>query len=118
MVSAPRKVASIVAAVHFLVVTVFAAWIYVANAHDGESPMYWIFLILVDLPVSLLFGPVSAPFSGRPSVTWLPGLMGDWSNYLLPFLFFAIIGSAWWFCIGWMCGYLWSTIRRRRARIM
>ena len=116
MVSTPRKAAVAVGAIHFGIVVVFAVWIYVANAHEGESPMYWLFLVLADLPVSLLLGPLTAPFYGRPGVSWLPGLIGDWGNYLLPFLFFAVVGTAWWSCVGWVIGYIYTTIRSRRAR--
>jgi hypothetical protein len=108
MVRAPRKIATGAAAIHIVVVVVFAIWIYTANSHDGESPMYWLFLMLLDLPVSLLFRPLGFIVDGLSRVSWLPGLAGDWPNFLYPL---------WWYCVGWLCGRGWEILRARSRRM-
>jgi hypothetical protein len=117
MVKAPRKIAMVAAAIHLLVVAVFAIWIYVANSHDGESPMYWLFLMFGDVPASLLLKPLGFIVDGWPRVSWLPGLAGDWPNFLYPLFFFAIVGTLWWYCIGWVCGRGWTLIFGRSKRV-
>jgi hypothetical protein len=114
MVSTPRKIGTILAVVHLAVAIVFAIWIYRANAHDGESPMYWLFLMLIDLPAVFLLKPLSHVVHGWPRVGWLPGLAGDWPNFLFPLLSLIIIGTIWWFCLGWLCGRIWTSIRPRQ----
>jgi hypothetical protein len=102
------------AVIHLGVAIMFAIWIYRANAHDGESPMYRLFLMLADLPALFLLKPLSYLVEGWPRVGWLPGLAGDWPNFLLPFLSLIVIGTIWWFCLGWLFGRMWITIRGRR----
>jgi len=110
MMRAPNKIAAIAAAIHICIVVAFAAWIYIANNFDGESPMYWLLLMFIDFPVSLLLGPLSFVVSSFPDISWLPGLAGDWDNFLYPLVFFAIIGTIWWYCVGWVCGRGWEMI--------
>jgi hypothetical protein len=117
MVRAPRKIATGAAAIHIVVVVVFAIWIYTANSHDGESPMYWLFLMLLDVPASLLLKPLGFIVDGASRVSWLPGLAGDWPNFLYPLFFFAILGTLWWYCVGWVCGRGWEILRARSRRM-
>src|SRR6478609_7844297 len=114
MVSTPRKIGTMLAAIHFVIAIGFAIWIYRANSHDGESPMYWLFLMLIDVPAFFLLKPLSSIVHGWPHVDWLPGLAGDWPNFLFPFLSLVLIGTVWWFCLGWLCGRAWLAFRARR----
>ena len=111
---ASNKFAMILATIHICVVFAFSVWIYAAYRFgEGESPMYWIFMYFVDFPVTLLLKPLCFLVEDFPNVSWLPGLAGNWPNFLYPLVFFSIIGTVWWYSVGWVCGRGWEMIFRR-----
>jgi hypothetical protein len=57
MTTLPRKVGWSFAGVHLALVVAAAIWIVAAFPRDGESPMLWLWVMLLDFPVSYLWGP-------------------------------------------------------------
>jgi hypothetical protein len=100
------------AGVHLACVIAAAVWILASFPHEQESPMLWIYVMLLDYPVSYLWGAVDQFMTHWPDLPFLPALANSWSAFLGPLFFFAFVGTAWWFCIGWLLGRIWTLIRR------
>jgi hypothetical protein len=95
-----------IAGAHFVVICGLAA-IVVSEQQSGMAQEYWEYARLFDFPVSLvlrLLNPLLNLLSGIaswPDVAFLPGIAGSWNSFLLPFLFYGVLGSVVWFVIGW-----------------
>jgi hypothetical protein len=96
-------------AVHLL----FAAFIAVVVATGGSSSgELWIFVAIADTPVYLLLLTLlrDVRFEVWPRVSFLPGILGSW-DFLFSSLYFVILGTAFWFLLGWLFGRLTHRLR-------
>lgn len=97
---------SAIAAVHFAAICGLAT-IVVSEQQSGMAQEYWEYAGIFDLPVSLVLlalSPLLNLLSGIaswPDVSFLPGIIGSWSGFLLPFLFYGVLGTPVWFLLGW-----------------
>ena len=95
-----------VAAAHLAAVCALAA-IVVREQHTGGSQEYWEYAGTFDLPLNLvllLLSPLLHLTSGVdswPDLAFLPGIIGSWNKFLLPFLLYGVVGTLIWFLIGW-----------------
>jgi hypothetical protein len=99
----------LVAGIHLGVVLLTAVGILVGSEPDW--PMAWIGFLVLDFPISLVFAGVNSLSSVTPSQVHLVGgdsPVNDVWNFIVPVLFFSMIGSAWWFLLG-------SWYQRRKA---
>jgi hypothetical protein len=113
------KMGSSFAAFHFALVLGVAVWIATHTARDPQAPMLWLLVGLLDFPAYILFAAFGAQLQALPRVEWLPQktgswITGEWEPFLAPLLVFAVLGTVWWFLIGWGVGRVWS-FRRPRA---
>jgi hypothetical protein len=98
---------AVVAVAHFVLICGLAT-IVIREQHSGMSQEYWEYAGIFDLPVRLallLLSPLLNLLSGVaswPDVTFLPGIIGSWSRFLLPFLFYGVLGTAVWYLLGWV----------------
>ena len=105
--------ATILAVAHFALVIGVGIFVLVDLEREHESPMLWIFPFYLDVPVS--FFMASIHFENWGQVSWIPGLAGEWANWLGPLLFLSLIGSLWWYCLGWLGGWSYSKLQRPRG---
>ena len=95
-----------IGAAHFAAICGLAA-IVVFEQHSGMSQEYWQYAGIFDLPASLVLLVLSPLFNllsgiaSWPDVAFLPGITGSWNRFLLPFLFYGVLGTAVWFFLGW-----------------
>ncbi|MEY2494610.1 MAG: hypothetical protein QOJ45_1102 [Verrucomicrobiota bacterium] len=95
-----------IAVAHFVLICGLAA-IVIREQQSGMSQEYWEYAGIFDLPVSLvllLLSPLLNLLSGVaswPDVAFLPGITGSWNRFLLPFLFYGVLGTAVWYLLGW-----------------
>ena len=95
-----------VAAVHLVLICGVAAKVF-REQHSENAAEYWQYAGIFDLPVSLvllLLSPLLNMLSAVadwPDVGFLPGITGSWNRFLLPFLFYGVLGTAVWFLLGW-----------------
>ena len=82
----------ILAALHFMaVVAVYGAVVW---GNSQYATLGWVLLGFIDYPVSLGMGIRSLQIEGN----YL------WNNGTLPALYFGLLGTAWWFLLGyWIC---------------
>src|SRR4249920_1109113 len=83
------------AVVLHLVILGYTVWL-ILGASNPKWPSYWMIFLALDFPVSL----------GVMPVTWLvPGAAGgaldDLTNFWWPLAYHVVIGSAWWYIVGW-----------------
>lgn len=80
---------SVLALIHLVLV----AWIYYGIVYAGnpDATYGWMLMIFVDFPVSLGLGIRSLQREGDYI----------WNNGTLPGLYFGILGTMWWFGIGY-----------------
>jgi hypothetical protein len=85
------------------------AWVVYEILYSGEPdwPMYWLLIAAIDFPASLLIMPFAFLASLFPSDI---GLFNDpyqqinsTHNFILPAIFFSIVGNAWWFYVPKLC---------------
>lgn len=85
---------------HFSLFTYIIALIL--SGREPDWPMYWLLFMGIDFPVSLLFillGYVLGFLPFQQMTRFLPGVFGDFRNFILPALFFGIVGTWWWYTI-------------------
>jgi hypothetical protein len=96
-----------IAALHFGAIC-FLAISVIRNQESGLSSEYWEYASIFDLPANValwVLTPLLNLLSGVaawPDVAFLPGIIGSWNRFLLPFLFYGIVGTAVWFFLGWI----------------
>jgi hypothetical protein len=91
----PRSRAGLAGAVaHLLVLGLLVTLI----VHGGDPgwPKYWTIMLALDFPVSL----------GIVPVTWLAppsalGPLSDVANFWWPLAWHGVIGTIWWYIVGW-----------------
>jgi len=76
----------------------YTVWL-ILGGNDPNWSRYWMIFLALDFPVSL----------GVMPVTWLvPGAAGgpldDLTNFWWPLVYHGVIGSAWWYIVGWAIG--------------
>jgi hypothetical protein len=117
-VSLPRKLGWSLAATHLVLVLAVATYIARQTRYDGETPRLWFLGVVPDLPVYLLSAALAPHLMSLPHVMWVERvtgqwITGEWEPFLGPLVIFGILGTAWWFFIGWLVGCLWVFIRPR-----
>lgn len=101
------RIAGGIAAVHFLAIGAIAA-IVARQQQSGIASEYWEYAAIFDLPVNAVFwllSPLLNLFSAVaawPDVSFLPGIIGSWNKFLLPFLLYGVVGTAIWFLLVWL----------------
>jgi hypothetical protein len=99
------SVAGLAAGAHLLLLCVFL--VATKGAIGGEERMLWALWLPIDFPASLLVGwgfenlPV-APSSFVRLRTWWPHLVHG------------LIGTAWWFCLGFAAAALFDWLRQHK----
>ncbi|HEX4665624.1 MAG TPA: hypothetical protein VH207_03410 [Chthoniobacterales bacterium] len=98
------------AAAHFL----FAVFIAILVATGGSSSAeLWLFIGIVDTPMNLLLLPLldHLPcFDLWPPVSFLSGRLASW-DFLFSSIYFVVLGTAFWFLLGWLFGRLTHRLR-------
>lgn len=90
---------------------IFVACLYYAFVHDGNSSATygWMLLLFIDYPVSLGMGIDQLQIKGNTI----------WNNGTLPGLYFGILGTIWWFLLGYtisrLSGAIGDLIKRKRT---
>jgi hypothetical protein len=46
--------------------------------------------------------PLLPNLPNAPDVAFLPGIIGSWNEFLLPFFVYGLFGTAVWFMMGWL----------------
>ncbi|WP_376694010.1 hypothetical protein [Wenzhouxiangella sp. EGI_FJ10409] len=69
--------------------------------------MTWLFLVAIDFPVSVGWLILSNFIDGneilsRKDASGTYSTLRDIDNFWFPALYFGVIGSAWWYFIGWV----------------
>lgn len=105
------KVALAFAVTHLGIVAIVAIGVLADFQRERESPMLWLYLYLLDLPVSLGIS-LSKWVDSLPDIPWFPGLTGNWPNFLFPLSFFGTIGTLWWYFMGWLISKIYTISRR------
>ena len=82
------------AALH-LTILGYTVWL-ILDGSNPKWPGYWMIFLALDFPVSL----------GVMPVTWLvpravSGPLDDLTNFWWPLAYHGVIGSAWWYIVGW-----------------
>ncbi len=108
-----KKIAAFFAATEFAVTLVLGAIIIIWTPREPEAAMLWIFLFVATYPASALEILFHDATKGWHPITFLPGIAGDWPNFLSPLLFFCTVGAAWWWLVGYLFGRLYSALRSR-----
>ena len=113
-----RKLGWTAAGIHFAIVLVLGAYIARQTRYDGETPMLWLLIAVPDLPVELAMAPFGEQTLKLPHVTWMEHLTGEWITgewepFISPLLAFGILGTAWWYLLGWSAGRAWMFLRSR-----
>lgn len=109
----PRVAGLTLAALHLACVAVAATWIIVAFTHgEGESPMLWIYFAFLDYPLGYLLGAVDV--TSWPDIPFLPPIANSWEAFWAPLIFLSVMGTIWWFCIGWVLGRVFTLVFRFR----
>ena len=79
------------------------------TVNDPGWPKYWLIMLALDFPVSL----------GVMPVTWLvpaanAGPLADVSNFWWPLVYHGVVGTLWWYIVGWAIGRKVTTLLARR----
>jgi hypothetical protein len=80
---------------------VIAVIVLIKVSHDPQAGLFFIIVSVADYPASIGIGYLS-------DIPAASGNMGDW----LTFGIFLLLGSAWWFLLGWVISKLVSRGRR------
>ena len=88
----PLQFGMLFAAIHFIFITLIAIGIHIGTQKDSELMDLWYFVLFLDMPISLLLQAV-ANFFAVPI-----------------FVFFLILGSAQYFLLGCVVGWLYSVV--------
>jgi len=67
--------------------------------HERDWHIHWLIFLALDFPVSLGVMPLAWMFP--PSVA---GPLSDFPNFWWPLLFHGVVGTAWWYIVGWAIG--------------
>ena len=70
---------------------------------EGSWTQYWFIFLALDFPVSLGVIPVAWLVPQSPE-----GPLSDLSNFWWPLAYHSIVGSGWWYIVGW------AIVRKRR----
>jgi len=73
----------------FFVASIYFAVVYESNP---DAPYGWVLLLFVDFPISLGVGIRGLQIEGNYI----------WNNGTLPGLYFGILGTVWWFVLGYV----------------
>jgi hypothetical protein len=100
------------ASAHFLFAVFIAILVAIGGSSSGEL---WIFTGIVDTPMNLLLLPLLSVlgdirFDRWSRVSFLPGILGNW-DFLFSCLYFVVLGTAFWFLLGWLFGRLTHRLR-------
>ena len=76
--------------------------------HERNWHMYWLIFLALDFPVSLGVIPLAWMFPPSPA-----GPLSDFPNFWWPLLFHGLVGTGWWYIVGWAIG---RRLARFRAR--
>lgn len=71
----------------------------ILGAHEPDWPMYWLLYLALDFPVSLGVVPLAWMFP--PSAA---GPLSDFPNFWWPLAFHGVVGTGWWYIVGWAIG--------------
>ncbi len=95
-----KRIGFALALLHFLL---WSSVVYsILSGLERDWPMYWTIFLAIDFPVSLIYLVISYPIFllQFPShLPFLPGNMGDLTNFILPVVFFGLVGTWWWFVL-------------------
>lgn len=80
--------------VHLLLLAVTVTLIL--GSGDGPWAQHWFIFLALDFPVSLGVIPVAWVVPESPA-----GPLSDLSNFWWPLAYHAIVGSGWWYIVGW-----------------
>jgi hypothetical protein len=94
-----RRLPLFVLVIHTLLVTVIATLVGVLG---GEAVMLWNLFMVVDMPLSIIFGGLLSPIE-----VWSQSTFGVGLTYTVTYaLFFALVGGIQYYVIGTLIRYL------------
>lgn len=82
------------AVVHLLLLAVTV--VLILGSGEGPWAQHWFIFLALDFPVSLGVIPVAWMVPESPA-----GPLSDLSNFWWPLAYHAIVGSGWWYIVGW-----------------
>jgi len=94
----PRSLAGLAGALaHLLILGVVVSLIL--GGGEPSWPKYWVIFLALDFPLSL----------GVIPVTWLVpvaqgGPLADVANFWWPLAYHGVVGTLWWYIVGWAIG--------------
>jgi hypothetical protein len=106
----PRSRAGLAGALLHLAILGYVVTL-ILSGRDADWPMYWLIFLAFDFPVSL----------GVMPVTWLVpaasgGPLSDVANFWWPLAYHGIVGTAWWYIVGWAIARKIESARTARGR--
>jgi hypothetical protein len=113
-----KKLAVGLGLAHFLLVLLMAYSI--AFSTDPVAVMAWLYFIAIDFPVSIGWIPISGLIDGNEIIARIDAsgnysTLRDIDNFWLPAMWFATVGSAWWYLIGRIISKTCVAIRETRG---
>jgi len=98
------KLAVIFGATHFILVNILGVYIYKPIQRDLEFGMMWFYFIYADMPIAYILFLFNE---------WFPNIGGLFSNYAMPYLIFATLGSLQYSLWGYLIGKLINVIFKK-----
>lgn len=105
----PFGLARLLGGIHLFLVVLCGVFIYFGIKRDPEAVLIWLLFFGFDMPVSLLLylihivdKAMGYPYSFM------------WRNFYIPFIFFALLGSAQYFFIGVAIGRLYKKLTKNK----
>lgn len=103
----PRRISIAGALAALLHLALLAGVVTVILASSSAHwQQYWYLFLALDFPVSLGVAPVSwlVPASAR-------GPLADFSNFWWPLAYHGVVGTGWWYIVGWAIARKWTRHR-------
>ena len=71
----------------------------ILGSNDPNWMQHWYLFLALDFPVSLGVAPLSWLVPGAPE-----GPLADFPNFWWPLAYHGVVGTAWWYIVGWAIG--------------
>jgi len=94
---------------HVALLSISLTLILSGSAQDW--PSYWRIYLALDFPVSLGVVPLAWMFPSSPA-----GPLSDFPNFWWPLAFHGVVGTGWWYIVGWAIGRRLTRWRAGKAR--
>lgn len=82
----------------------------IENSIDAQWQLTWLFMFIIDFPISLLLAPFLFLYPHQ-HISFLNYPFNEVKDFLIPFFFYGILGSTWYFFIPKIITYIIRKIR-------